>query len=302
MIKFSNKSLLTLALVLAICVAALVYNFLNSVQTGISSKEDTTIVVAKGEILANSLITEEMIEEMVVPRQTVVPGAITSRTKVVGSYAKQIIPAGEQITEGKILDIKSGGFSGYIPSDKRAISIAVSDVTGVGQGLIKPGDYVDVIAVLDGGANSGPVANMILQNILILATNKIPTREEQGALTKDSQLMMVTLAVTPDEALSVGLAAKNGTMTLALRPQMSSSFAQVGIKTIDNLVGNAVYVKAVSSPAVPAPSSVPMPNLSGLMQSLFPNASGVKPKVDNHGFKKVIPVIKGTNTQDVYVE
>lgn len=303
MIKFSNKSLLTLALVLAVCVAALVYNFLNSVQTGMTSKEDNIVVVARGEILANSLITEEMVEEVIVPRKSVQPGALTERKRVVGTYAKETIPSGEQITGSKVLDTAAAGFTGSIPHDKRALSIAVTEVTGVA-GLIKPGDYVDVIAVLDTGANSGAVANMIIQNILVLAANKTVNREEPGALNKEAQVTTYTIAVTSDEALAVSLAEKKGTLTLALRPYspLGSGVAQVGMKTMEDLVGSVGYAeRAIAASAASAPPAAPMPNPGDMMKSLFPSAPAAKAKID-YGNKKVVPVIKGTAMQEVFVE
>lgn len=302
MIKFSNKSLLTLALVLAVCVAALVYQFLNGLQQ--QSNDTTKVMVAKTDILANTLITADMVEEMTVSRKALRPGAITDVSRVINAYAKENIPVQEQISEAQIMSTVNAGFAGNIPSGKRAISIAVTEVTGVA-GLIKPGDCVDVIAIIDPGSNAGPVANMIVQNVLVLATDKTVTREDKGTLTKDTKVTTLTLAVTPEEAVSVGLATTKGTVACALRSfaPNNGANAQVTAQTLDNLKGNASY--AASSVAAPVSNATPTPNLSGLFQSMFPQAAnpsaGPKTKVD-YGNKKVVPVIKGTTTQDVFVQ
>lgn len=303
MIKFSNKSLLTLALVLAVCVAALVYQFLNNIQQ--RSNDTATVIVAKIDILANTAITADMVEEAKISRRQLQPGAVSGLQQVVGAYAKENIPVQAQITESQILNTSVAGFAGSIPRDKRAVSVAVTDVTGVA-GLIKPGDYVDVIAVVEpASSNAGPVANMIIQNVLVLATDKTVTREEKGSVAKESQTTTVTLAVTPDEAVALGLAGTKETVALALRPfaPADNGNSQAVVKTLNTLMGNAVYASAAA--AAPTPASVPVPNISGFMQSLFPSAGtpapGTKSKID-YSNKKVIPVIKGTTTQDVFVE
>ena len=303
MIKFSNKSLLILALALAVCVAALVYQFLNDIQQ--QSSDMATVVVARTDILANTAITADMVEEVNISGKQLQPGAITAAGRVVGTFAKENIPAQEQLTENRILNTVAVGFTGSIPHDKRAVSIAVTDVTGVA-GVVKPGDYVDVIAVVDQRSDSGPVANMIVQNVLVLATNKTVTREEPGTLAKDTQTTTVTVAVTPDEATKLGLAGKKGTVTLALRPYAPTGggLAQVEAKTVGSLVGNAGYVAEPVSAVPSAHASAPTPNLA-LLQSMLPSAGKPAPGAKAHpdySNKKVIPVIKGTTTQDVYVE
>ncbi len=147
---------------------------------------------------------------------------------------------------------------------------------------------------------------MIVQNVLVLATNKTVTREEPGTLAKDTQTTTVTVAVTPDEATMLGLAGKKGTVTLALRPYTPSDggLAQVKAKTVGSLVGNAGYVSEPVSTVPSAHASAPTPNLA-LLQSMLPSAGKPAPGAKAHpdySNKKVIPVIKGTTTQDVYIE
>lgn len=307
MIKFSNKSLLTLALIMSVCVAGLVYHFLTSVQQQAAST--ATIVVAKTEILANTVITADMVEEMKISGKLLQPGAISDLGRAIGAYAKETIPAQEQITEGRIMSLASAGFAGTIPRDKRAVSIAVTDVTGVA-GLVKPGDYVDVIVIFEPAANANPIANMLVQNVLVLATNKTVDREEKGAaekgsVTKDKSTL--TIAVTPDEAVEIGLAGTKGTLTVALRPfaPADGGRSQVQAKTFDHLRGNASIAarplentRQVSFPAQET-------GIASLLQSLMPpkatSGGGTHTKAD-YGMMKTISVIKGTTTQDVYIK
>jgi len=290
--KLSSKSLLAIAFVFSLVVAVLVYNFLNSVQMG-NTNESYTVVVARQEILANTLIDSNMVEQIVVSGKNLQPGAISELNRVVGVYAKETIQVNEQITERRVIDDRATGLSSLIPRDKRALSVAITDVTGVAF-LIKPGDYVDVIAVIDaeGKASAGgPVANMIIQNVLVLATDKTIGREDKGALAKDSKMTTVTIAVTPDDAITVGLAASKGTVTLVLRPYASTdvAIAKSSAKTLEDLQGGAQYsASAVSAPSMPTPMlpSMPTPPLATMFE---------------HGGTKGISVIRGTTVQDVHI-
>ena len=300
MIKFSNKSLVGLALVLSFFVALLVYNFLSNVQP--NSNKTSTVVVARTEILANTLITSDMVEEVQISGKQLKPGAISDLGRVVGAYAKENIPAQAQITENRVLNSDATGFAGSIPHDKRAVSIAVTDVTGV-TGLIKPGDYVDVIAVVESGSSDGSsVANMIIQNVLVLATNKTVARDDKGTVAKDYKVTTVTVAVTPDQAVEVGLAGTKGTVTFALRPfaPADGGTAYVTAKTLDNLRGNAGYTSPVVSAPVAAPVPTPPTGLLSMLEGMFPPTSKSVPANMHYG--KAIPVIKGTTVQDVYVQ
>lgn len=246
MAKFSNRGLLGMAVVLAGIAALLVYNVLSNVQP--TTKGDAVVVVAKVEIMPNTQITSEMVEQVNIPSEYLQPGAITDINKVVGVYSKEHILAREQITGRLVIgEGRAAGFTGLIPQDKRAITLAVNNVSGVA-GLIKPGDYVDVIVVASHGKD---FANLTLQNILILATDRTLDREDKGSPIKgDGKISTVTLALTPDEATTFALAQSKGQVHLALRPfPRSDGIAQVQVKTINNLGGD---FRVSGSPAAPS--------------------------------------------------
>ena len=143
------------------------------------------------------------------------------------------------------MDITMAGFTGDIPPECRAISIAITDVTGVA-GFAKPGDYVDVMLIAKGEEKM--TGRIVLQDVLLLAINK--TTEQKQKATGDgssgdtkktgdsadsknqsdkksadaakdeaiSDLATATLAVLPEDALKLITEAQEGTLYLALRP------------------------------------------------------------------------------------
>uniref|UniRef100_UPI00260DE8F2 Flp pilus assembly protein CpaB n=1 Tax=uncultured Anaerovibrio sp. TaxID=361586 RepID=UPI00260DE8F2 len=138
------------------------------------SKESTIVVVAASDIAPRTIIQSNMLTTKEIPTAMVPEGAITDMREVVGKPARFQLIRDDIVTDKKVLmDIKMAGFTGIIPPDCRAISIAINDVTGI-SGFAKPGDYVDVLVVTGSGNDNRITSNIILQNILLLAINKTP--------------------------------------------------------------------------------------------------------------------------------
>lgn len=288
MAKFSSKGLLAMAIILSLFVAFTVYKFLDSVQA--TTKGDATVVVAKMEIPPNTQITAEMVEQINIPSQYLQPGAIADINSVLGIGAKENIMPGEQIT-GRLVKVegKDAGFAGIIPRDKRAVSVSVTDVTGVA-GLIKPGDYVDVIITLAPDKEE-TVATMIFQNVLVLAADKNTNHgAKDNGKAKEDKTTTLTVAVTPDDATKLALAQAKGKVLFALRPYsaFNAAFTLVETKTMSSLTGiMPVYSAPVTYTAGPSES-----------------APTVRPRVEREPEprnNKSIEVVRGTQMQKVVV-
>ncbi|MBP2653678.1 MAG: Flp pilus assembly protein CpaB [Firmicutes bacterium] len=303
MAKLSSKGLMGIATVLSLVVAGLVYNYLNDVQQ--TAKVEGGVVVAKADIAPNTRITAEMVELVKVDSNSLQAGAKTDIASVVGVYAKQPIGAQAQITDQMISgDPRNAGFAGIIPQDKRAISIPVDDVTGVA-GLLKPGDYVDIIVTVD--QESGPLATMSMQNVLVLATNKNVEQasgqgEDKGAAVKNAEkLSTVTVALTPNDATSLALAqVKGSSVRLALRPftPLGDGSVQVGVKDMSSLVAG-VYT-LTSAPQTPKHSE-PAPK-EEYKPEYIPPVKVEQPVQVQTPKVRTVAVIKGTASQDVPIE
>ncbi|MEH7225123.1 Flp pilus assembly protein CpaB [Bacillus sp. JJ1566] len=109
-------------------------------------------------------------------------------------------------TEVASVDVESQAIQ--IAKGNRAMTIAVTDVQGVA-GLVKPGSFVDVVAVMtvpeeykaEGQHDS---ATLLLQNVKVLETGHMADDPE----TEKKRYQMVTVEVTPKQGLALGFASK----------------------------------------------------------------------------------------------
>lgn len=278
--KLSNRNLVVIALLLSSITALLVYQYLKGVTSEPLTAEGVPVIVAKVDILPKTKITLEMVSEIKVPPEYIQPGAVTSLDKVVGIMVREQIISGEQISERRLVrEGKSVGFTGIIPRDRRAVTVAVNEVTGVA-GFVKAGDYVDVVVGFDASAVGDNATQVVMQNILVLAANR-DTEIGAGDITvKDSvkevnKMGTVTMAVTPDEAAKLSLADEKGKIRLALRPYLpTNSLVLTEAVTPKDLVG--IHVSPVKNEQAP-PSNAQSVTVERQIPSNVKNqSSGIK--------------------------
>lgn len=305
--KLSIKSLVAIALVLSLVTSAMVYAYLKRASVA-TQKEGYPVIVAKVDIPPKTKITAEMLEARYVPADYIQPGAIRDMNTLIGVPSRELIVAGEQITERRvILDNKSAGFVGLIPPNKRAITISVTEISGVA-GFIRPGDYVDIIAIFDKGDTGENAANFLLQNILILATNHDTENGTGDAAGKDkkdaAKTALITLAIDPAEEHLLALADEKGKIRLALRPIFpdiamvrTDTATPVKLVGLQNAVGNstmgkAAYLSAPGAGRASAPAAQPAAPPQQMQVTIRESAPAP-------AYQPGITVIRGTKTDVV---
>jgi len=297
MAKVSNKKLLVVALVLSLLTATLVYQYLNGVSET-TVQQGVSVIVAKVDIAPKTKITAEMVSEVKVPAEYLQPGAVTSLDKVVGSLVREQIVSGEQVNERRLIrEGKAVGFTGIIPRDKRAVTVAVTDVTGVA-GFVKAGDYIDVIVTFDATMAGDNVSHVLMQNILVLATNHdseigVPDTSAKDSTKELSKTGTVTMAVTPDEAAKLTLAEEKGKIRLALRPYLPlNGIVITEVTTPKDLVGDHVSLVKNEQVQPSQPEPYRQPIYAERQES---PAARTQPIPENRG----IQVIRGTKTESI---
>lgn len=219
-----SKKYWILSLVFALAAAALFYQFIIGVQKRYEPQGMQQVMIATRDIEQNSLIGPGDVEAARIPSQYVHPSAVRDKKDVVGKVAISNIAGGEQILSSRLLgDSGNRGRMSYtVPPGKRAISIAVDEVTGV-SGFIRPSDRVDVVVTAN--IPTGPAGQEVmktytalaLQDLEVLAVGKsLPVSSEGNEGKQDGNT--VTLAVEPQQALILTLAAERGDIRLMLRP------------------------------------------------------------------------------------
>ncbi len=189
----------------------------------------TTILVAAADIAQGLVIDQNSVNTKIVPNQFVQPGAVTSFDRIAGMIVIAPISKGEQITLSKLSYQRTGeGLASITPAGKRAISIPVDSISSVG-GMIRPGDYVDLIAMLNIPVSTAEgkqvVQNTVLplfQNVLVLAVGQeisSGVTGGEGRYKKATREVspLITLALSPQEANLVAFVQEQGRIRLVLR-------------------------------------------------------------------------------------
>jgi pilus assembly protein CpaB len=241
-----NNRALTLALVMAGIAVFFVQSYVSSIEEEAKKKFGTEIlvIVARRDIKEMETLNETSLELKLIPKRFLEPAAISLEKKeqdkesskalkgLAGTVAIVPIRKGEQITYNKITEPSMRtGLAPQIAPGRRAIAIPVSETSAVSK-LIKPGDRVDLIAVLDaGGGKENKISKTVLQDVIILSIGKYVTnnvarvvesdggKEKVRSLAQDGTYNSVTLEVEPAQAQALALVLANGdnALTLSLR-------------------------------------------------------------------------------------
>ena len=242
----SSRTGLLLAAFLAAITGLLVFVALSSGSDGNSVKSvsggpETTVVTAKQDIPARTEIKPDMLQLTKVPSNALLGGAFSSLDLVDGRIARIPIYKGEQLVQDKLASDKTDlGLSYIVPEGTRAMGVKIDKVIGAG-GLIRPGDRVDLVAVVDVKYTdvitdkefTETRSFTLAQNISVLAVeqkleNQPPVAEtkttsaaDQNALVEQPDAQpdgtVVTLALLPDTVQKVLLAEEKGKIRLTVR-------------------------------------------------------------------------------------
>ncbi len=192
--------------------------------------DERTVVVAVSDILPGTAIEENMVIETAVPLKFVQPSAFTSVRETVGQIAAIPIQKDSQVL-GTAMTSVGRSLATKIPRGMRAVSLAVTDVTGVSS-LVAANNYVDVLATVKlgsglGASNQRVFVTTLFQNVMVLAVGSDLGEVRTASRDQDAMAMLaqqerekfttVTLALTPQQAQDLVLVQDIGDITLALR-------------------------------------------------------------------------------------
>jgi pilus assembly protein CpaB len=195
--------------------------------------DQTAVLVAKKDIPKGAAIEPSMLDTKIFPNKYVQPQAVTTTDRVSGMVAVMDIAKDDQITLSKVASTRAGagvGLASVTPMGKRAITITVDNVSSLA-GMIKAGNYVDVIAMIqvpiktpEGKVESQVAVIPLFQNVLVLAVGQdtgggyVMTESRYGKTeTKESANPLITLALTPQEASLIAFVQEQGKIRLTMR-------------------------------------------------------------------------------------
>lgn len=253
---------LIIGLVLALGTGALLLGYLTSLRSNGTVGQTRAVLVATHDIPARVAVTSDLftVEQRIDTQLD--SDAISDPKELSGNYTLVAIPAGSVATRSKIGLASAATLPARLAVGMRAVSVAIDNVKGIA-GLITPGDRVDVIADVPGGAGQTPRGVPILRDALVLAMGtdvSTTTAAAPGLLSAPpAALTTITLAVTPNQADVLIGADLNSTLRLALRnpKEPAGAFPTESLVLASSVTSpnNAPPAAASAVPARPEPSN-----------------------------------------------
>jgi len=223
----SRTMMLLIAMGLSVVTALLLWSYTEEQKKKLLRQYQTVeVVVAARDIPPRTRISADLLATEVVPVQFIQPGAVLTMDEVVGKISLVPIKKGSQILSDLVVSPEQlGGLSAVLMRGTRAVTIRVDAVRGVG-GMIQPGDFVDVFAVLPDQQN--PERSWVVvpfQNLQVVAVGgrlRIATAAEfqQGMMRPEAAgaVGTITLMVDPQTARDLLALNESAITILSLRP------------------------------------------------------------------------------------
>ncbi|HET7481753.1 MAG TPA: Flp pilus assembly protein CpaB [Actinomycetota bacterium] len=216
----SRGLVIAVAFVLAMSATFVVYLYVRGVERQSSSNEMMSVVVSDQDIPAGTdldeLIQGGHFDQLQVPKDAVVRGAVTQLSQLDGRQTSAPVLAGEQISTTRLRGSEQlpGGMLG-IPEHLQAVTLPL-EAPRLAGGAIQQGDHVTIYGTFQNVASSQgskPAATVTLvPDVEVL---KISTPTQPNTADTSSQ---ITLALEQRDAQKVVFAQEQGSVWLALLP------------------------------------------------------------------------------------
>ncbi|MDD1622668.1 MAG: Flp pilus assembly protein CpaB [Methylococcaceae bacterium] len=203
------------AVVLAVFAVLIAQRWVESMGGGaVQQVEYGRVVVASMDIPQWKTVGEKDVTEKNWPKEAVTKEMFTEKSQVVGKVAISNVFTDEPLIARRVVDPKGGNvFSLGFSENKRAFTVRVNDVSGVG-GFLLPDNHVDVLhSWKPSGMNDEVHSETLVQDVRVLAVDQEASSEKNKPIVVRS----VTLEMTPEQAEAVFRAEEQGSIQLALR-------------------------------------------------------------------------------------
>ena len=221
-----DRRALLLAFVVALLGVVLLVLYTKRYEREMSGGDKVKLLIAIKPIERGKPITDDMLSTRDVPQAYVEDRAIkeVDKPKVLGLAVGTTIQAQQTLmwTDLATANEERRDLSALIVPGSRAVSLRTrrEDASAA---MVKPGDYVDVIAVLPDPNQSGMsdvrAAVVLLQKVLVLASGyeTSPDAVDLAAKDRKSSDSVLTLSMKIEQAQAVAVAMEKGQLQVVLR-------------------------------------------------------------------------------------
>jgi pilus assembly protein CpaB len=228
--------LLVGALVIAVVTAVMAKNMFTGAgaqraQAAPAVPQGPKVLVAKKALPVGTIIDAESLTYQPWPKELVQSAYYLEGSpdgdmaKLQGTVVRTAITAGQPITHGSLVGPEDRGFlAAALGPGMRAVTVPVTAVAGVA-GFVFPGDHVDLMLTqtVDGEGPSLKVAETIVRNLRVLATDQRVDSKGEDGKTEVKTFSNVTLEATPRIAEKIAVAQTLGALSLSLRSLADNS-------------------------------------------------------------------------------
>lgn len=222
------KALLT-AMLFALLGAASLYLYTKRLEVEASGGERVSVLMVARPVKKNAVISEDDLSVREIPIAYVDDRVLrtSDKPKVIGVRSERDLDPQQLVTW---FDVAVSGYedrhlSQLVQPGTRALTLHIpSQYMSID--LLRPGDYVDVLGVVDEKGNSAPQSVVLLQRVLVLAVGRdtMPNHDPNASRSTEEQL--VTIAVTLQESQTIALAAQKGPVIAVLRSAEDQSVSE----------------------------------------------------------------------------
>jgi len=197
--------LIAIAALGLVVVFVLIAGYVSDVRKEVDPK--THLLALAKPVEAHQAITDDMVKTVVMPERWAPPTALSDPGQLVG------LVAGTDLEPDTLLQKDMLIAPPQLAPGQRELAILVDAETGVA-GKIGPDSVVDVIATYPGGNDKAPESRVVVPNARIIEVGQPRLKGGRGVQEQaadPAQVVPVTFALSPEQALVVSYAESNAT-------------------------------------------------------------------------------------------
>ena len=229
-------------------------------------QQPVAVVVAAKDLPEGTTLDAAAIRKGEMPEKFLQPYSLRSPSQALGLVTVAPIAESEQILSNKLRraeEVPVGAtLSAVTPKGRRAVTIVVDTVTGVG-GFVRPGDTVDILLTMKVSKEGDIATTTLFQDVPVLAvgTEMMASGQARPPQTPAAQgQYTVTVGLNPQETTFLLFAREQGPIQLSLRPRLDKgtavSLAPATPQTFNAYLQSQLATQPTEAPAPPKPAPV----------------------------------------------
>lgn len=223
-----NFKALVAATLFALLGVASLYLYTKRLEVEVSGGERVSVLMIARAVKKDAVVAEDDLSVREIPIAFIDDRVVraSDKPKVIGVRAERDLDPQQLVTwlDVAVSGLEDRHLSQLVQPGTRALTLHVPQ-NYMSAGLLRPGDWVDVIGVVE--ETHAQQSVVLLQKVLVLSVGRetMPTPDAKNA-TRASEEQLVTIAVTLHESQTIALAAQKGPVIAVLRSPDDQSVSE----------------------------------------------------------------------------